>query len=81
LDTDFSYPALMDFLNKFKRLCDSIETFGSPPISFVFKASGKVKMVTFSVEEDEDTVSSLTHTSSFSTHFTDSQRPLPRLGA
>ncbi|KAG7341989.1 hypothetical protein IV203_007081 [Nitzschia inconspicua] len=75
LDAEFSYPALLDFFNKFKILCDSIETFGSPPISFVFNTIGKTKRVTFNLDEDDETVSSLTHGSYFSTHLTDLAKP------
>lgn len=67
LDREFSLPALMDFLNKFKQLCDSIETFGNPPIFFQYSACRKIKMVTFNLDDDDaDTLSSLTHTSSIS---------------
>jgi hypothetical protein len=64
LDPEFSFPALMDFLQKFKQLCDSIETFG-PPIQFVYKPTGKTKSVKFQIDDnDVDTVSSLSHMSS-----------------
>jgi hypothetical protein len=39
LDAEFSYPALLTFLRCFKRQTEeSIETFGEPPIKFVFEA-------------------------------------------
>jgi len=54
VDEEFSYQALLTFLDSFKLLCDSIETFGNPPIKFIYKAGNK-KMVTF-----DDDCSSLT---------------------
>ena len=34
---EFSYPAALTFLEKFKTMCESIETFGYPIIKFSYK--------------------------------------------
>ena len=37
LDLEFSYPAALAFLEKFKLMCASIETFGYPTIEFPYQ--------------------------------------------
>ena len=37
LDLEFSYPAALSFLEKFKALCESIETFGYPILEFPYQ--------------------------------------------
>lgn len=54
-DREFSYPALLTFLETFKRQAESIETFNQSPIKFVYKAEKNVKVVSF----DDETISSL----------------------
>jgi hypothetical protein len=54
LDNEFSYPALLSFLRSFKRQAESIETFGDPPIKFVFEA--EEKHVSFDEEASVSTV-------------------------
>jgi hypothetical protein len=54
LDRDFSYPALLTFLNDFKKQTESVEMFGDPCIKFVYE-SGPAGM-----SFDEATVSTVT---------------------
>ena len=54
LDTEFSYPALLTFLRSFKRQTESVETFGDPPMKFVFEAEEMC------VSSDEKSVSTMT---------------------
>lgn len=55
-DLEFSYPALLTFLDGFKRQVESIETFNQRPIKFDYEPEINVKVVSF----DDDTISSLT---------------------
>lgn len=70
-------PAMLEFLDTFKRLCDSIETFG-PPIQFVYKHTSKEKAVKFRDDHDFDAVSSLSQMSSASLSFTEGTDSRPR---
>jgi hypothetical protein len=55
-DQEFSYPALLAFLEDFKRQTESIETFKQCPIKFDYQPEINVKVVSF----DDDTNASLT---------------------
>jgi hypothetical protein len=54
-DVEFSYPALLTFLDGFKRQVESIATFKQCPIKFDYQPEINVKVVSF----DDDTISSL----------------------
>lgn len=73
LDVEYSYPALLSFLDSFKRLCDSIETFGDPPIKFLYSGG---KMVSF----DDDGSCSLTQNSSWSSRQLDTNTTAAQSG-
>ena len=63
LDLEFSYPALLTFLECFKQMCESIETFGYPRIEFDYKKQEIGRLVSF-VGINDDPMSSLTGSSS-----------------
>eukprot|EP00534_Pseudo-nitzschia_fraudulenta_P002721 CAMPEP_0201129216 /NCGR_PEP_ID=MMETSP0850-20130426/36175_1 /ASSEMBLY_ACC=CAM_ASM_000622 /TAXON_ID=183588 /ORGANISM="Pseudo-nitzschia fraudulenta, Strain WWA7" /LENGTH=92 /DNA_ID=CAMNT_0047398627 /DNA_START=94 /DNA_END=369 /DNA_ORIENTATION=- len=44
LDLEFSYPAALSFLEKFKALCQSIETFGYPILEFPYQKRVNVQV-------------------------------------
>ena len=44
LDLEFSYPAALEFLEKFKALCASIETFGYPTIEFAYQNNDSMEV-------------------------------------
>ena len=50
LDVEFSFPALLTFLECFKQMCESIETFGHPRIEFEYKRN--VGLVSFAGSND-----------------------------
>ena len=41
LDLEFSYPAALAFLEKFKIMCESVYMFGYPPMEFSYLETNK----------------------------------------
>jgi len=62
LDLKYSYPALLTFLEMFKRLCESIETFGNPRLKFVYQKHQSIRTIFFPEIGDVEPWSTLTVT-------------------
>jgi len=64
LDLEFSYPAALAFLEKFKIMCESVETFGYPTIDFPYKTKDEIRVEVCVTGIDDEQSSSLTGISS-----------------
>jgi len=62
LDLEFSYPAILAFLESFKKMCENVETFGYPMIQFEYqlKQQMTVKVCVPEVKIVDDRMTSLT---------------------
>jgi len=61
LDLEFSYPALLTFLEKFKTMCEHTEFFGQR-LEFVYQSLESIKAWSFSTGKSDETLSTLTST-------------------
>lgn len=61
---EFSYPATLTFLEKFKTMCESIETFGYPIIKFSYQKKDDMRVEVCSTGIDDVPISDLASISS-----------------
>jgi hypothetical protein len=64
LDLEFSYPAALTFLEKFKSMCENIETFGYPIIKFPYEKKDDMRVEVCIAGIDDGPIPSLTGISS-----------------